>query len=105
MRKINRLVGVILCSMMFHAATTVADDHDDDLDQTGKIDVVNLEERRIVVGDLLYRLPVDLKIYGVRGASETDYALKPGVEIRYQLEDENPRSGYPNISEIWILDR
>lgn len=106
MQKFKSVVGLVLLLLMsnFCLAERGEQEWEPETTPSGTINFISLEERRIVIEDMSYRLPLNLKINGVRGA-ETDYALKPGVKIQYRLDNERLSSGYANIEEIWILKR
>jgi len=104
MQKFKSVVGLVLFLLVsnFCLAERGEQEWEPETTPSGTINFISLEERRMVVGDMSYRLPLNLKISGVHGA-ETDYALKPGVKIKYRLDNGRLPSGHASIVEIWIL--
>lgn len=84
------------------AMQAVAEDDLFEQDDQGQIDYVDLKVRNIVIDDLQYRLALDLKVHGKRGL-ETDFALKQGSRVKYEVNPSTIGQGTTTITNIWIL--
>jgi len=78
----------------------------------GTIDIVNLDEGTVVIGDIFFLLHEDVIVHSLRKQSVSDRKLKLGTEAAYKLSSGNDshilisQSGsQQQISEIWLLPK
>lgn len=71
-------------------------------DMNGRVDWVDLKTRTIVINDWTFRLALDLKVHGAKGL-ETDFALKEGQSVRYELDPKSLERNTRTIVDIWLL--
>ena len=102
MLSIKRIV-VLLCVSISAQVCFAADDMLMENDsRQGHIDAVDLNVRQIVVDDWVYHLALDLKVHGDQGL-ETDFALRQGRQIRYELNPATLGQNVTTIVDVWLL--
>lgn len=69
----------------------------------GQIDFVDLNERKIIIGDWVFNLALDLKVYSKHG-NETDFALKQGRQVKYEINPHTAEQGVTTIVNVWLLE-
>lgn len=69
----------------------------DGFQRTGIIDAVIVEENRIVIGDISYRLSSDVAVHSLTAKDVSIARLRPGVHVGIR----NGRSRV--ITELWLL--
>jgi len=67
--------------------------------RTAVIDLVDLEERRIVIGDSSYRLADRVVVRSLSSASDSIGRLRQGARVAFAT-DSNGR-----INEVWLLPK
>ena len=97
-----RKVGliVLLCSWV-----NLGFGFDDSLDEKTKnqIDWIDLKTREIVIDDWVYKLALDLKVHGAKGQLETDFALKQGQSVKYEVDPSSMERDVQTIVDIWLV--
>lgn len=102
----EKLVGVLLVALMALANPAVnAEEREssDELSQQGVVDYVSLSNREIVIGDMVYRLALDMVVAGDE-TSNTEFALQEGRLVKFELDPINNESGDKVIRSVELID-
>ena len=91
--------------MLFRSSLVIftplhADDIDDS-DSKGVIDYVDLNNRTIVINDLVYNLALTLKVHE-GGALSTDYALREKVAVSFEIDQDTRNQAVQTITDVWL---
>lgn len=97
---LRKFLLVSLLSLWAHPGFAINGMLGDDLN--GQVDSVDLENRTIIINDWVFRLSLDLKVHGAKGL-ETDFALKRGQSVRYELDPKSLGRNTRTIVDIWLL--
>jgi len=72
--------------------------------RAGQVDLVVPAERRIVINDVQYRLPLRTPVHLGRGRLGLLETLQPGTWVEYEVRGEG--AGRPGrVAQIWVLSR
>ena len=90
---------VTLVSGQFALAAEPAPITGEQPQQSGTIEVLNLEQGYIVIDDSKFRISDKVTVHGRN--SGTKLSLRKGMKVRFASEHGNDR-GRPVITEIWV---
>jgi hypothetical protein len=103
MKKLGRVIFCFAVLLCIQPAMAEDDMQDNSEEFSGRIDGVDLNARKLIVNDWVYRLALDLKVHGKAGL-ETDFALREGRFVKFEVSPETVNSNVPTIRDIWIAD-
>jgi len=99
--KTMRRAATLLATVMFFMSGAMAQQlpsyYPSNLERTGHVDAVLLEDEQIVVNDLSYRLSSNLVVHAPKIYSIPRSRLRAGQTIAFRVAGER------QIMEIWIL--
>lgn len=71
----------------------------DGIGRAGEIDAVQLDENRVVIDDVLYKLSADVVVHSLSAYSVSKSRLQPGVKVAFKAGQDR------TITRFWLLPR
>ena len=71
----------------------------DGIGRAGVIDAVHLDENRVVIDDVQYRLSEDVVVHSLTSYSVAKSRLRPGMKVAFKA------GGSRVITKFWLLPR
>lgn len=103
MRSYKKFVAILCLFLCAPLAFGEDDMEGKKVDFQGQIEGVDLNSRQLVVNDWVYRLALDLKVHG-NGGLETDFALREGRRVKFEVNSTTINHGSPVITDIWLVE-
>lgn len=102
----RKLIGALcLVSVIFTSMTVKAEEREEKEDGSMPmvLEDVSLSDRKVVIGDIVYQLSLNLMVVGDE-VSNTEFALKEGRKVRIELDSQNANNEIRTINYIELVD-
>jgi len=69
-------------------------------EHTGIIDLIDIKEGRVVINDMYWRLPMNIKVHNLNTEFSTVHTLRNGMNVGFKRNSVKKNT---DIAEIWVL--
>ena len=69
-------------------------------EHTGTIDFIDIKEGKVVINDMYWRLPMNIKVHNLNTEFSTVHTLRNGMHVGFK---RNSVKKSTDIAEIWVL--
>ena len=96
---LQRIFAVALVAILCVSLTLASDAYAEgsDFQRTGRVDDVQLEEGRITINDMPFRLSESLVVHSMQASNVSKRRIRAGIKVGYKS------AGGDVITEIWLL--
>lgn len=102
----RKLIGALCVACLVFTSMVVKAEEREENEDSGVpmvLEDVSLSDRKVVIGDMVYQLSLNLIVVGDE-VSNTEFALREGRKVKIELDPKSANNGIRSINYIELID-